>query len=165
MALEPNQKKEFRQQIMRLALVAEKYSPKWHYTQARPYTGLGVPMAYTHHNDCSSYAGLLFYSANHAAGVAVSDPLGWHFSGIGNTQTCYQYLKAHQAPADKYRVGDIALYGSTWRTVHLTICRKAGTGDTAVWTSFGREAGPEARIGVHYHPSPLVGVYRHPALL
>ncbi len=165
MALTPNQKKELRAQLVRFALVAEKYEKQWHYTQARPYTGLGTPFSTTHHNDCSSYVALLFYSAGRAAGFGVSDPLNEHYSGYGNTQTAYTYLKAHRAPKDKYRVGDLAIYGPAVDTVHITMCRKAGTAQSAVWSSFGQEAGPEARQPLSYHPSPLLGVYRHPALL
>ncbi len=165
MALTPNQKKELRQQLTRFALVAEKYEKLWHYTQARPYTGLGTPFSSTHHNDCSSYVALLYYSASRAAGFGIHDPLDEHYSGWGYTGTAYDFLKAHKAPVDKYRVGDMAIYGSTSNTVHITMCRKAGTSDTAVWTSFGQEGGPEPRHPVSYHPSPVVGVYRHPALL
>ncbi len=59
----------------------------------------------------------------------------------------------------------MAIYGHASDTVHMTVCRKAGTGQSAIWSSFGQEAGPEARQPVSYHPSPLLGVFRHPALL
>ncbi len=163
--LTPNQKKEFRAQLVRFALVAEKYEKNWHYTQARPYTGLGDPFSSTHHNDCSSYVALLFYSAGRAAGFGVHDPLDEHYSGYGNTQTAYEFLKDHKAPPDKFRIGDLAIYGPSYDTVHITMCRKAGTAASAVWSSFGQEAGPEDRQPLSYHPSPLLGVYRHPALL
>lgn len=160
----PTAKKEFRQQITRYCLVAEKYERLWHYTQQRPYTGLGTPASDTHYNDCSSYVAIAYYKAGRNSGHAVSDPLGYHYTGWGNTGSALAYLDAHHAPVDKYRVGDVAIYGTSWNTVHMTVCRRAGTSETAVWSSHGTEGGPDPR-SLHYHPSPLVGVYRHPALL
>jgi hypothetical protein len=165
--LTPNQKKEFRNEIVAYCKLAEQYEHRWHYSQARPYRGLGsAPQTY-HVNDCSSYCSLVFYwAARHTQdGVRVADPLDYHYSGYGNTQSSYEYLKAHKAPKDKYRIGDMAIYGTTSDTVHMTVCRKAGNATTAIWSSFGQEAGPEARQPLGYHPAPLVGVYRHPALL
>ena len=46
---------------------------------------------------------------------------------------------------------------------HMTICRKAGTSATAIFSSNGSEAGPDPR-SLHYR-SDLTGVFRHPALL
>lgn len=163
--MDANAKKAFRTQLVRYCLVAEKYEHLWHYTQQRPYTGLHTPASDTHYNDCSSYVAIAFYKAGRNSGHPIADPLGYHYSGWGYTGTAYSYLKAHHAPVDKYRVGDIAIYGSASNTVHMTVCRKAGTSATAVWSSFGQEAGPEPRHPVTYHPSPLLGVFRHPALL
>jgi hypothetical protein len=165
MALTPNAKKEFRAQLVRYCVVAEKYEAKWHYTQQRPYTGLGAPASDTHFNDCSSYVAIAFYKAGRNSGHPIADPLGMHYSGWGFTGSAFDFLKAHAAPLDKYRIGDIAIYGTPSNTVHMTVCRIAGTGATATFSSFGQEAGPEPRKNVHYHPSPLLGVYRHPALL
>ena len=94
----------------------------------------------------------------------MADPLDYHYSGYGNTQSAYEYLKAHNAPKDKYRIGDMAIYGTKADTVHMMVCTKAGTATTGRWSSFGQEGGPETRTDIHYHPAPLVGVYRHPAL-
>ena len=162
--LTPTQKKNLRFEISRFCLVAEKYEARWHYSQARPYTGLGVAPAYTHYNDCSSYTALAYFWAAHMAEVPVADPLGAHFSGTGNTDTEYQFLKAHHAPVDRYRVGDIALYLKRgYEHHHATICRTAGTGATAWFSSFGGEGEPGGRR-LHYR-NDLTGVYRHPALL
>lgn len=163
MALTPTQKKALRSQIVRFTLVAEKYEALWHYTQARPYTGIGTPFSYTHHNDCSSYVALVYYSASRAAGFGVHDPLDESYSGWGYTGTAYNYLKAHKAPLDNYRVGDIAIYGTPSDTVHMTVCRKPGTRATSVWSSFGEESGPEP-LKLHYR-SGVLGPFRHPALL
>ena len=162
--LPPNAKKEFRDQLRRYCLVAQKYDNRWHYTQQRPYTGLGAPASDTHYNDCSSYVAIAYYKAGRNSGHALSDPLGFHYTGWGNTGSAYATLFGHKAPEDKYRIGDIALYlASGGPGDHMTVCIKAGTGATSVWSSFGTEAGPDER-SLHYR-SDLTGVYRHSALL
>lgn len=163
--LTPTQKKAFRDEIVSYTKLAEQYESRWSYSQNRPYTGLGKAPQTFHVDDCSSYCALVFYWAMHHTGVVVSDPLGMKYSGYGNTQSAYNYLKVHKAPVDKYRIGDMAIYGTTSKTVHMTVCRKAGTAATAIWSSFGQQAGPEARQPLSYHPAAVVGVYRHPALL
>jgi len=164
-ALSPNAKLAFRKQLADFCLDAERYASRWRYSQRRPYSGIGAAPQTWHTNDCSSYSALCYWWAGHYSKHPVADCLGWHYSGYGNTQSAYLYLKPHRAPVDRYRIGDMAIYGSVWDTVHMMICRKEGTENSAVWSSFGRDAGPEARSGIHYHPSPLVGVFRHPALL
>jgi hypothetical protein len=157
--LSPTEKKQFRDQLRRFCLVAQKYDHLWHYTQQRPYTGLGSPASDTHYNDCSSYVAIAFYKAGRNSGAPVDDPLGYRFTGWGNTGSCYTAMKKYPAPKDKYRVGDVALYldaGSFGD--HMTVCIKAGTGTTSVWSSFGTEAGPDER-SLHYRPD-LTGVYR-----
>jgi hypothetical protein len=57
----------------------------------------------------------------------------------------------------------MAFYGSRSNTHHMTVCRKAGTGASAIFSSFGQQAGP-LPTALHYR-NDLVGVYRHPALL
>jgi len=163
--LSPSAKLAFRKELAAYCRTAEQYEERWHYSQRRPYTGLGTAPSTWHTDDCSSYVALTFWWAGHHTGHPVSDPLGMHYSGWGFTGSALDFLDAHQAPEDKYRVGDIAIYGTRSDTVHMTVCRMAGTGTTAIWSSHGQEAGPEPRRDVHYHPKPLVGVYRHPALL
>jgi len=163
MALSPDNKKLFRNELAVYCKLAEQYESRWHYTQRRPYSGLGAAPQTYHYNDCSGYVALAFYWAMKHTRVRVGDPLGWKFSGWGNTQSAIDYLDAHRAPADKYRIGDIAIYGTRSDTKHMTVCRKAGTGASSTWSSFGTESGPDART-LHYR-SDLVGAYRHPALL
>src|SRR5262249_7941108 len=165
MALEPNAKRDFRRELAVYCRAAESAEARWHYSQRRPYTGLGAAPTTWHEDDCSSYCALAFWWAGHHTGHPVADPLNMHYSGWGFTGTAYEYLKAHPAPLDKFRIGDLAIYGSSSNTVHMTVCRVAGTAETAVWSSFGQEAGPEARRPLSYHPSPVLGVFRHPALL
>jgi len=161
--LSPTDKRQFREEIADFCALAESYEARWHYTQARPYSGLGKAPQTFHQDDCSSYCALIFYWAAPHTGVKVSDPLDMHYSGWGNTNTAYAYLKAHKAPLDKYRIGDMAIYGSASNTKHMTICRKSGDRSTSIWSSFGQEAGPLA-TKLNYR-SDLVGAYRHPALL
>ena len=165
MSLTPTAKLRFREELVDFCATAESYERRWSYSQRRPYTGLGVAPSSWHTDDCSSYVALVFWWAGHHTGHPVADPLGMHYSGWGYTGSAIEFLDDHKAPVGKYRIGDIAIYGSSrWNTVHMTVCRKEGTADTAVWSSHGSEGGPDARK-LNYHPSPLVGVYRHPALL
>jgi hypothetical protein len=157
--LTPTQKKNFREQLARFCTTAQGHDNHWHYTQNRPYTGLGVPASDTHYNDCSSYVALAFYRAARNAGVRVDDPLGFHYTGWGNTGSCYAAMKQYPAPKDKYRIGDVALFlepGSF--SDHMMVCIKEGTKTTSVWSSFGTEAGPDERQ-LTYRPD-LTGVYR-----
>lgn len=159
MPLSPNEKKKFRDQLRRFCLVAQKYDHLWHYTQQRPYTGLGSPASDTHYNDCSSYVAISFYKAGRNSGARVDDPLGYHYTGWGNTGSCYTAMKKYPAPKDKYRVGDVALYLDPGGFGdHMTVCIEDGTGTDSVWSSFGSEAGPDERY-LHYR-SDLTGVYR-----
>jgi hypothetical protein len=157
--LTPTEKKSFRDQLRRYCLVAQKYDHLWHYTQQRPYTGLGSPASDTHYNDCSSYIAIAFYKAGRNSGVRVDDPLGYHYTGWGNTGSCYAEMKKYPAPKDKYRVGDVALYlGAGGFGDHMVVCIQAGDGQSSVWSSFGSEAGP-VELKLHYR-SDLTGVYR-----
>jgi hypothetical protein len=157
--LTPTEKKNFRDQLRRFCLVAQKYDNRWHYTQQRPYTGLGSPASDTHYNDCSSYVAIAFYRASRNSGAKVDDPLGYHYAGWGNTGSCYQEMKKYPAPQGKYRIGDVALYlKSGGPGDHMTVCIKAGDDNTSVWSSFGTEAGPDERE-LHYR-NDLTGVYR-----
>jgi hypothetical protein len=168
--LEPNAKKRVRLAIADFCARAEASRLKWHYTQARRFGGFGVKPEEHHANDCSGYVSLAFNWAMMTTGVFLDDPLGEHYTGWGYTGTLYEFLKAHPAPEDKYLVGDIAIFGTPSHTVHTSICRKAGTEKTAIFSSngheswsFGSDAPNQTTLeGSHQH---LVGVFRHPALL
>lgn len=161
--LPPNEKKEFRLQLARYLLVAEKYKDRWHYSQARPVFGYYLAPSAEHWADCSAFESLAFYAAGVWSGTPVRDPLDMHYSGYGNTSSIYDWLKHESAPQDKYRVGDIALYLEAGSFAdHTTVCAIAGTSETAWFMSFGSESGPDRRR-LHYR-ADLTGVYRHPAL-
>jgi len=126
---------------------AEAHEALWHYTQRRPFTGLGNPPEVTHANDCSSYVILAYYWARIKTELLVPDPSGYRYEGYGNT---WDDLDGHErVTSGNYLVGDLAHYDG-----HVTICAKAGTGTTSEWSSFGSESGPDER-SLHYRPDFL----------
>lgn len=163
--LSPNKKLAFRKAITDYCLRAEASQVRWNYSRQRPFGGYGKQPEDRHVNDCSGYVSLIFYWAMNAVGVDVIDPLGEGYSGYGNTGSQYEWLTGHatHAPKDKYLVGDMAIYGWTFNTVHTSICRKRGTAKTAIFSSNGNERAPQPTV-LTYHPDPLIGVWRHPAL-
>lgn len=121
---------------------AEANEERWHYTQARPFTGMGVEPEKTHENDCSSYAILAYYWARKVTGIRVPDPSGYDYKGYGNT---WDDLDGHpRVLSGNYLVGDLAHYNG-----HVTICRKPGDASTSVWSSFGSEFGPDG-LSLYY---------------
>ena len=147
---------------------AEANQWHWHYSQQRPFHGFGVKPEYQHVNDCSGYVGLVFNWAMHQAGTYMADPLGYHYNGYGYTGSMVEWLNSHGrkvVEANGYLVGDIAINGHSYSsTNHTFICKKAGSAKTSLWSSHGNENAPD-QVTLHYHPTPLVGVWRHPALL
>ena len=113
----------------------------------------------------SGYLALAFDWAMHQTGVYLASPLG-AAHGWGYTGSQLEWLRQNgrYAPPGKYLVGDMAIYGTPSNTVHTTICRKAGTAATAIFSSNGNENAPQP-TKLAYHPDPVVGVFRHPGLL
>jgi hypothetical protein len=171
--LSPTNKLKARASISDFCTRAEVNRLRWFYDQIRPFKGLGVVPEAQHIDDCSAYCALAFYWAvHHNPGVWMNDPLNENYSGYGNTGTALSYLKIHPAPSGKYMVGDMAIFGTASLTVHMIICRKAGTGATAIFSSNGHEsfnfptdAPNPMSLNEAKALQPLVGVYRHPALL
>lgn len=164
--LTPAQKQKVRTTITNFCLRAEQNQLRWHYSQQRPYHGLNVAPEDWHVADCSAYVALVYNWTMHHTAIYLADPLGENYSGYGYTDTQLEWLRRHGTPAPdgKYLVGDMVIYGhSDWNTTHTAICRKAGGDTTALWSSHGNENGPQA-VRLHYHPDPVVGIYRHPAL-
>lgn len=123
-------------------LRAEANEERWHYTQQRPYTGLGIEPEKTHENDCSSYAVLIYHWARKVTGLSIPDPSGYNYSGFGNT---WDNLDGHpRVTSGNYLVGDFAHYDG-----HMTICRKPGDANSSVWSSFGSEFGPNG-LSLYY---------------
>lgn len=131
-----SEERRVREEIADFCLRAEANEERWHYTQQRPYTGLGVEPEKTHENDCSSYVILAYFWARKITGLKVPDPSGYAYSGYGNT---WDDLDGHpRVTSGNYLVGDLAHYDG-----HVTICRKPGDADSSVWSSFGTEFGPD----------------------
>lgn len=131
-----SKERKIREAITDFCLRSEANEERWHYTQKRPFTGLGVVPELTHENDCSSYAILAYYWARVTTGLKVPDPSGYAYAGYGNT---WDNLDGHpRVTSGNYLVGDLAHYDG-----HVTICRKAGDADSSVWSSFGTEFGPD----------------------
>lgn len=165
MPLSPTQKKHFRAALANFCLRAEAHQVNWNYSQQRPFSGYGKAPELRHVNDCSGYDALAFYYAMKQIGVWVHDPLNQDWSGYGNTGSQYDWFMshAHQAPKGKYLVGDMPIYGWSHDTVHTSVCRRAGTAQTAIFSSNGNERAPQP-TKLDYHPDPVLGVWRHPAL-
>jgi hypothetical protein len=134
---------------------SEAVEELWHYTQRRPFTGLGLAPERNHENDCSSYVILAYYWARQVTGILVPDPSKYRYSGYGNT---WDDLDGHpRVITGNYLVGDLANYDG-----HVTVCRKAGNATSSVWSSFGQESGPEATT--LYYRGDLRYVSRPPLL-
>jgi len=134
---------------------AEKNEPCWHYAQNRPVDVDVDPSAASIASDCSGIVIQAYHYAMEKTGLDVPDPAKQRWSGFGSTD---QFEDDHPQVTDgDYRVGDLAHYRG-----HVCICRKAGDGSTAVWTSHGQESGPEPR-SLHYR-SDFRFVVRPPLL-
>lgn len=169
--LSPTCKQNVRRVIASFCLRAEQNKAIWHYSQNRPFRGYNVPPDQWHSNDCSGYVSLAFSWAMHWTHCYLADPLGYNYSGIGNTGTMLDWLKEHggrviPGSVQKLLVGDIVLYGNPYTSHgHTTIVTGSGTQKTAWVSSNGSEGGPY-KVRLRYRdPDDLLGVWRHPALL
>ena len=165
MALTPTQKLAVRKAIASYCTQAETNQQAWHYSQQRPFHFVQNPSVPHVVADCSGYVSMVFHAAMNTTHTFMADPLGMHYSGWGYTGTEYAWLQAHakHAPEGKWLVGDIVIYGWRTNTVHTSVCRRAGNDSTAIWSSNGNERAPQP-TKLHYHPDPVVGVWRPPAL-
>lgn len=160
----PTEKKRVRAAVSNYCRRAEQAQLLWHYSQQRPYTGLGVEPERRHVNDCSSFVALVFHYAMGQTGLYLADPLGYSYGGWGYTGSQLDWLEKHgsRVPLDhRFYTGDMALYGAGFPS-HTTICRYNGLQGAALWSSHGNEGGPNV-VKLHYRDD-LIGVWRHPAL-
>ena len=171
MTLTPTQKAAVRRQIADYCLRAEANRLRWTYAEQRPFHGFGQPPEDRHVADCSAYVSLAFNWAMHQTGIYLADPLDERYSGWGYTGTELNYLKGHPAPEGKYLVGDMAIFGTWSNTIHTAICRKPG-GLGAILSSNGhgstifvQDAPEPVTVAAAAAAQPLVGIFRHPALL
>lgn len=172
MPLKSAQKAKVRKAISHYCEVAEINRLRRAYSQHRQILGMGLDPEDRQMDDCSGFDAKAFFWAMHETGIWLPDPLNMRWSGWGYTGTQYEYLKGHPAPVDKYLIGDMAIFGVPWNTVHTSICRKAGTAATAIFTSHGHQNwifnqdAPEPISLTHEKAVQyLVGVYRHPSLI
>lgn len=170
-ALSPTGKQRFRAHWAEYCGIAEINRLRWHYTKQRAFTGYGVPPSERHAADCSAYVSLGCKWTVLKTGLWVRDPLDEDYSGWGNTGTLYHYLRGHETPENRYLVGDIAIFGTPALTEHTSVCRKAGTARTAIFSSNGHEYWAFKRdapnpISLHDEAvqQHLIGVYRLPEL-
>ena len=130
-----------------------------HYLQQRPCRSFGRTPENGFYGDCSELAIAACYWSRLHSGVHVPDPSGYGFAGYGNSDSLYAYNRSRRIPlGGPYEVGDIAVYGPWYRTKHVTICRRAGNTQSAIFTSHGSEIGPYA-TSVLYR-GDLLGVVR-----
>ncbi len=169
MPLTPTKKLNVRHAMTDYCMRAEAARLNRGYSQRRPVRGYDLPPEHDQLDDCSGFVSKVCYWAAQTVKVRVADPLGFHYLGWGNTESMQDDL-SHEAPLDKYMVGDIALWGrNDWDTTHTAICRKAGTRKTAIFTSHGHQSwrftadAPEPIILPNF-PEHLIGVFRLPEL-
>ena len=165
MSLSPTQKKKVRSSIVAYCRAAVANEPNIHYSQQRPFHYYDVIGKGWKVLDCSAFVGNCFWNAMHDTGIFLHDVCDYRYTGIGNTSSIEAYLRREGkrvVEANGYLVGAVARWG-TGNHAHTAICSKAGTASRSVWTSHGRESGPNP-VELHYRDD-LIGVWRHPALL
>jgi hypothetical protein len=114
-----------------------------HYLQQRPCRSFGRRPENGFFGDCSELAIAALYWARTTTGVHVPDPAGYSFTGYGNSDSLYHFNRSRKVPlSSRFEVGDIAVYGPVYATRHVTICKRPGDLQTAVFTSHGSEIGP-----------------------
>jgi hypothetical protein len=164
--LPPNDKRRTRQAIARFLRDSENNRAAITYTQARPFVVYVNPAA-GYRGDCSSYVTQAFAWAKKQTGLPLHDPNGRvEYDGYGWTGTLLATNHQHsiRPVSDRhFFIGDLAIYGTFYNTVHVTVCRQGGDLHTAVWSSHGSQAGPMP-VSLFYR-GDLLGVYRPVSLL
>lgn len=144
MSLTSDQRETARTLIRRYLEKAEANKARIHYSQFRPLTSLGDPPDSEFTTDCSGLVISAYYWADLWLPFSIKDPGGYGYQGWGNTTTILRTNRTRRVPLDrKFFVGDMCLYGeSLTYTKHVTICRKNGYRNDAIFSSHGNEAGP-----------------------
>lgn len=128
--------------ITEFCLLARRNEDAWHYNRRRPFIVYVNPSGAYIVSDCSGFVVEAYAYAKKKTGLPVPDPAKQGWSGYGNTD---EYEDEHPHVTNgNYRVGDLAHYNG-----HVTICHRAGTDTTAMFTSHGLEAGPVS-ASLHY---------------
>jgi hypothetical protein len=138
---------------------------KWHYSQSRAMSNFGVDPSKTQTADCSGQSTSVYFWARTKTGLAVPDPNRFYpgfggFNGYGWTGS----LQAAPRVSSPYKIGDLAIYGTSLPngTSHVCTCYEAGDASSSEWCSNGSEDAPYA-VELHYR-SDLLCVVR-PKLL
>jgi hypothetical protein len=141
-----------------------KAAAKWHYSQNRAMSNFGDAPEAEQWADCSGQSTSVYYWAKIKTGLTVPDPNRYcpgfgGFNGYGWTGSLV-YAPKCSAP---YRVGDLAIYGSSSsNTSHVVTCYAAGDASSAEWCCNGSEEAPYA-VELHYR-GDLLSTHR-PGLL
>lgn len=133
---------------------------KWHYTQNRPgsyNTFVETDPRDGGQGDCSLHPLFGAYWVRNKTGIKVPDPMGRGFDRWGNSDTLLDMWAHAPVRSGNYEIGDIAIYGPSWKTKHVTQCSERGRAGEAEFTSHGSEAGPY-QTRVYYRDDLLVVV-------
>lgn len=127
--------------------MCERYRAIIHYKQQRPGRSLGDEPSHGFYGDCSELCIAACYWARIHTGIHVPDPANYGFAGYGNSDSLYNVNGARKV-SGYFQIGDIAVYGPSWKTRHVTMCRQEGDLNNAIFTSHGSEVGPNpTRVG------------------
>ena len=171
MSLTPTQKANFRKWLPNYCARAEAAQLVWHYSAQRPEPVPNTGPEEQHVADCGKYVQFGYSWTMHKTGVYVPDPMGENYGPYGNTGTMEAWLRQHgkQVTTQPYLVGDIALFGPNGHAdtpdSHTIVCTVRGSAAASQWSSNGTEAAPNRCTLASHELNPLVGVWRHPALL
>ncbi len=147
-----------REALVEFLVAMEKYNAIWWYSQLRPNNALGDDPDEGGRGDCSTLEPSTTYWVRSETGIFVPDPTGYGYSGWGNSQSIWMHLQNRKVTNGQYEIGDIAVYGPSWNTRHVSMCRSRGSSSNAIFTSHGSQAGPYAtRL---YYRSDLLAVVR-----
>lgn len=128
----------------------------WHYSQARPVALNINPSASSIQSDCSGIIiQCLDYARRKATLIAsCQDPAKQNWTGYGNTD---YYEDDWPKVSGPYRVGDLAHFANSR---HVVLCYQAGSRDTALWLSNGKESDPQTVKLASYRPEDFMFVVR-----
>ncbi len=134
------------------------YASIWHYLQSRPFRNLGRWWSSGGYSDCSEATTCSLYIVRKMIGIYCPDPNGRGFDGWGNTDTQYQVNRGRQVTNGVYKIGDLCIYGTRYKTKHVTQCMEPGSSSKSVWGSNGSESAPnKSRV---YYRGDLLAVVR-----
>lgn len=105
-----------------------------HYAQYRPMDLMGDLLHLPVYNDCSEFVTKAYKYGG------LPDPNGWHFGGIGNTETLLQHMR--EISKENIRLADLIVWGNLPNSHHVAMVIELGRDPVLV--SHGQERGPLA---------------------